>query len=191
MAGEGQPPTAPDRNGGESDLLVFTDSLQFEWLTAYPRERVAGVIAPSVSASEIESRTGLPPTRAALAEILRDVPVLFTEGAGNATMPAALQRRFRAHVGRPASLNGSTGPGEAEVLLMEAENSTDEGDETARLRIGGGRLMGSEVVLIAGEAQERRTRAGQLTPHLEVRSEERGRMYVPVWNLELLGPGCR
>jgi len=179
--------------GDNPALLVFTGSLRFEWLTAYPRERVAGVVAPTVEAAEIESRTGLPPTRAALAEILGEIPVLLTEGIGNAAMPPALQRRFRRHAGRPGCLSGSARAGEAEGLLLdgdepEADAPDADGQATERLRIGGGRFLGSEVVLVADGSGARRTGAGQLTRQVEVRSDERGRLHVPVWNLESLGP---
>ncbi|MDP6350207.1 MAG: hypothetical protein QGG58_10620 [Chloroflexota bacterium] len=174
--------------GDNPALLVFTGPLRFEWLTAYQRERVAGVVAPTVAAAEIESRTGLPPTRAALAEILDDLPVLLTEGIGSAPMPPALQRRFRRHAGHPGCLRGSARAGEAEVLLPAGDEPADDGEASDRLRIGNGRHLGAEVVPLAGGPRAHRTDAGQLTRQIEVRSDAHGRLYVPLWNLESLGP---
>jgi hypothetical protein len=57
-----------------------------------------------------------------------------------------------------------------------------------RLRIGNGRHLGAEVLPVAGGPRSHRTGAGQLTRQLEVRSDERGRLHVPLWNLESLGP---
>ena len=173
--------------GDNPALLVFTGPLRFEWLTAYPRDRVAGVVAPTVAAAEIESRTGLPPTRAALAEILGDIPVLLTEGIGSAPMPPALQRRFRRHAGRPGCLSGGARAGEAEVLLPAGDEPAADGEASERLRIGTGRHLGAEVVPLAGGPRAHRTGAGQLTRQVEVRSDERGRLHVPLWNLESLG----
>ena len=188
VAGEGLQSGYPEASDGESWLIVFTESLRFDWLTSYPRERVAGVIAPSILPDEVESRPGSPPTRAALGEILGELPLLLTEGIGNAAMPAALQRRLRAHEARPASLSGSALPGEAEILLVEPDEEADGDDGELRLRIGGGRYLGSEVTLLKAGPRSRRTGAGLLTPHLEVRSHERGRLHVPVHNLERLDP---
>lgn len=188
VAGEGSQVQYPAGGDGDAWLIVFTESLRFDWLTSLPRERVAGVIAPSILPSEIESRTGSPPTRAALGEILGKFPLLLTEGIGKAAMPAALQRRLRAHDGRPASLNGGTMPGEAEVLLVEPDEAAGTDDDEARLRVGGGRFLGSEVTLLSGGPSPRRTGAGLLTTQLEVRSDERGQQFVPVRNLERLDP---
>ncbi|HJO07725.1 MAG TPA: hypothetical protein QGG37_10375 [Chloroflexota bacterium] len=174
--------------GDNPALLVFTGPLRFEWLTAYPRERVAGVIAPTVAAAEIQSRTGLPPTRAALAEILGGMPVLLTEGVGSTGMPPALQRRFRRHAGHPGCLGGSVRPGEAEVLLLDGDEPTSDGQAAERLRISNGRHLGAEVVPVSDKPRAHRTGAGQLTRQVEVRSDERGRLNVPLWNLESLGP---
>ncbi len=188
VAGEGPQTSFPVTGDGETSLIVFTESLRFDWLTSFPRDRLAGVIAPSILPSEIESRTGSPPTHTALAEILGAFPLLLTEGIGNAAMPAALQRRLRAHGGRPASLNGSALPGRAEILLVQPDKAADGDDDEVRLRIGGGRFLGSEVSLVPDEPLSRRTGAGLLTPHLEVRSGDRGRLHVPVLNLERLDP---
>jgi hypothetical protein len=188
VAGEGPQTSIPITGDGEASLIVFTESLRFDWLTAFPRDRLAGVIAPSVTPSEIESRTGSPPTHAALAEILGEFPLLLTEGIGNASMPAALQRRLRAHEGRPASLVGNSLPGRAEILLVQPDEAAAGGDDEVRLRVGAGRFLGSEVSLLPDDSLSRHTGAGLLTPHLDVRSSDRGRLHVPVLNLERLDP---
>jgi hypothetical protein len=188
VAGEGPQTSLPVTGEGEASLIVFTESLRFDWLTAFPRDRLAGVIAPSVMASEIKSRTGSPPTHSALAEILGEFPLLLTEGIGNASMPGALQRRLRAHEGRPASLVGSALPGRAEILLIQPDEAAAVDDDEVRLRIGAGRFLGSEVSLLPDESLSRHTGAGLLTPHLEVRSGDRGRLHVPGLNLERLDP---
>ena len=101
-------------------------------------------------------------------------------------MPAVLQRRLREHEGLPASLKASRLPGGSEILLIESNSGDADEREGLHLRIGGGRFLGSEVVLLSDQVRIQRTESGQIAPQLEVRSTDRGQHYVPVLNLEML-----
>jgi hypothetical protein len=182
--------SVPDRNlisdACDETLIVFTESLKADWLTSLPGKSVAGVIAPSISPTEIESITRQSTNWLDLQEVLGEHPLLITEGIGSAKMPAVLQRRLREHEGLPASVKASRLPGGSEILLIESNSGDADEREGLHLRIGGGRFLGLEVVLLSNQVRIQRTESGQIAPQLEVRSTDRGQHYVPVLNLEIL-----
>mgnify|MGYP001221987907 CR=1 FL=1 len=187
MADGSIPPRNLMRDACDEPLIVFTESLKAAWLASLPDQHIAGVIAPSITPTEIESITGKSTNWLDLQEVLGGYPLLITEGIGSAKMPAVLQRRLREHEALPASLRGSLGPGGSEILLVEPNLGDDDGErEELHLRIGGGRFLGSEVVLLSNQVSVQRTESGQIASQLEVRSADRGQHYVPALNLEML-----
>jgi hypothetical protein len=182
--------SVPDTNlisdACDETLVVFTESLKADWLALLLARGPAGVIAPSITPTEIESITSRSPNWLDLQEVLGEYPLLITEGIGSVKMPAVLQRRLRGHEGLPASLKASQLPGGSEILLIESTSGSADEREGLHLRVGGGRFLGSEVVLLSNQVHIQRTDSGQIASQLEVRSAERGQHYVPVLNLEML-----
>ncbi len=166
-------------------IVVVADTVSANWIDALPPEQIAAVVAPSMSVETFpESRKDPENGGSRIAQ--PRIPTVLTEGVCSARMPPALQRIFRKHQGRMASVVAASTPGEAEVILIGGSTVTGA-SRPAAMRIAAGPDLGAQVRQGESEALYHRNGAGVLGRLVDLHREEGGRTQVIADNLERLG----
>ena len=174
-----------DEDAEGMSIVVVADTVSMDWIDALPPERIAAVVAPSMSIETFpESRKDS--ENDGSRAVQPSIPTVLTEGVCSARMPPALQRIFRKHQGRAASVVAASTPGEAEVILIGGSIATGA-KRPAAMRIAAGPDFGAQVYQGEPEALYRRNGAGVLGRLVDLHREEGGRTQVIADNLERLG----
>ena len=166
-------------------IVVVAETVSMDWIDALPSEQIAAVVAPSTSV-ETFSQGPNDPENGGSSTAQPRIPIMLTEGVCSARMPPALQRIFRQHQGRSASVVAASTPGEAEVLLIGG-NLAAGAKRMAAMRVAAGPDLGAQVNQGESEALYRRNGAGVLGRLVDLHREEGGRTQVIADNLERLG----
>ena len=186
VASEGSDIEFP-RDGPEGPWIVMIlDTLTPDWISALPLEKTSGLIAPSVAPESIDVFEASPDAGEANAGAKKRPPTVLTEGICSSRMPPALQKIFRSCIEMQACLVASSTPGEAEVILPEADRSAlPQMDEA--VRIAAGPQIGVQGTWKGHEAPFGRNGAGVVGHMVDLQRDEGGIARVISDNLERLG----
>lgn len=173
--------------GCHGSIIVGGSSLDEEALERAKQMQVRGIVVGSIGADFGERASDLP------------FPVIATEGMGQVPMAPVIFELLRSNAGREASISGVTrlrwGAVRPEIIIPLQGSGTTPSPR----RLGGALEVGTQVRVIRQPylgsvgrvvnlpSQPRVVDSGARLRGAEVELEEKGRVFVPYANLELIG----
>jgi len=173
--------------GCHGSIIVGGSSIDKEVLKRAEQMQVRGIVVGSIGADLGERASDFP------------LPVIATEGMGQVPMASVIFELLRSNAGREASISGVTrlrwGTVRPEIIIP----SRERGAKPSPQQLGGALQVGTQVRVIrqpylgsVGQvvslpSQPRAVDSGARLRGTEVELGEKGRVFVPYANLELIG----
>ena len=173
--------------GCHGSIIVGGSSVDEEALEQAEQMQVRGIVVGSIGADWRERASDLP------------FPVIATEGMGQVPMASVVFELLRSNVGREASISGVTrlrwGTVRPEIIIplhergatpppQQLGGALEVGDQVRVIRQP---HLGSVGQVVSLPSQPRAVDSGARLRGAEVELEEKGRVFVPYANLELIG----
>jgi hypothetical protein len=173
--------------GCHGAIIVGGSSVDEEALQQAEQMQVRGIVVGSIGADLEEQASDFP------------CPVVATEGMGQVPMASVIFELLRANGGREASISSTTrfrwGAVRPEIIIPSQERETistlhqseDALEVGAQVRVIRQPYLGSVGEVISLPSQARAIDSGARLRGAEVELEEKGRVFIPYANLELIG----
>jgi hypothetical protein len=173
--------------GCHGAILVGGSSVDKEALQQAKQMQVRGIVVGSIGADLEKQATDFP------------CPVVATEGMGQVPMASVIFELLRANGGREASISSTTrfrwGAVRPEIIIPSQESGTtstlhqseDALEVGAQVRVIRQPYLGSVGKVLSLPSQSRAIDSGARLRGAEVELEEKGRVFIPYANLELIG----
>ena len=173
--------------GCHGSIIVGGSSVDEEALEQAEQMQVRGIVVGSIGADWRERASDLP------------FPVIATEGMGQVPMASVIFELLRSNAGREASISGVTrlrgGTVRPEIIIPLHERGATPPPQQlggalevgVQVRVIRQPYLGSVGQVVSLPSQPRAVDSGTRLRGAEVELEEKGRVFVPYANLELIG----
>jgi hypothetical protein len=173
--------------GCHGSIIVGGSSVDEETLERAEQMQVRGIVVGGIGADWEERASDLP------------CPIIATEGIGQVPMAPVIFELLRSNAGREASISGVTrlrwGTVRPEIIIplpgkgatpppQQLGGALEVGDQVRVIRQP---YLGSVGQVVSLPSQPRAVDSGARLRGAEVELEEKGRVFVPYANLELIG----